>query len=447
MKKELRNSNRKTHEMGKMNKIIIKLKKNLPLIKAFSISVLNQIISSGSSFALSIYLVNVFNTEVFGTYGVIFVFSVLFSNLANSMFTIQMVAHFPQGDKSAQLSAAKKVLRLIISYYAISAAIVVSAHFVFSAINTDFESVSEYIYMVSAMALGFTIKEFFIRLAYSLRKEHYALLINSIILASLVIMVFTGHVIYDSVTMQGIIYIMAVANAVGAAAAYFLMRLQKAEIINFSLRRDFFQLWVNGGGWAALYSVAYNLRLQAYTLITAAFVGVVAVGLLNGSRLLIAPIIILSTAVSQIMVPRLVSKESVEEGSSLRYGVLIAAFQVLLVIVYVSVLILAYRLVVGVVLPEDFPDVRLLVGAWAIYAMVLAFRNGMEIVLVSQKKFKIQMKIAMMTLPISLLLVFISVNYALFLVVSALALTEIIHVSLILKHFHKYRNKRLKICQ
>lgn len=407
------------------------------LIKAFSISILNQIISSGSSFALGIYLVNVFSTQLFGTYGVIFAIILVYANIVNSMLTIQMVAHFPQNEKSEQLIFAKKVLRLIILFHIISLILVLLSSLIISTYFGDYGKITEYSLLISIAALSITIKEFFVRLAYSLRKEHYALLVNVIILALIIIMITAERVIYNTMSLQKIILILAVSNITGGIIGFYVLQFPEIKKLRYTLRKDFREIWNKGGKWSTIYSVVYNLRAQTYIIITASSIGTVGVGVLNASRLLITPIIMLSPAISQIMVPRLVTKENTRTGSSLQYGILISIFQSIMVLVYLLILLVIFELVTKTVLPVDFPDIKNLTIAWGVYAMALAFRNGMEITLVSQKKFKIQMKIAMLTFPISLLLTYFSVSHSLELLIYALLLTEIIHILVIIIYFYK----------
>lgn len=414
------------------------------LAKALSISILNQIVSSGTSFVLSIYLVNILTTKEFGIYGIMFAIILVYSNIANSSITIQMVANFPQGNKNKQLEYGKKVFHILLIFYAFSILVLsISSYAIFSSLSV-FEGDFLYVILMGIASLSISVKEFFVRLAFSRRREMYALLINSIALISVLSMITVErHFLSDIFSPQKAIILLSTSNIIASIIGFYSLELHKIKVTFQLILLEVKKLWT-GGKWSALYGFIYNLRAQAHTLIVALVFGPSAIGMLNASRIFVTPVIMVSPAISQVMVPRLVTKENYRLGSSLRYGFLISIFQFYIVVFYMAIVLLLYDSILNLFFPEDMPEMKALVFAWGVFASMLALRNGMEITLVAQRLFKKQMKIATLTLPISLLLISISINYGLDIVIYCLATIEGIHVMLILASLFKNKYKQME---
>ena len=80
--------------------------------KALSISVINQVVSSGTNFALGIYLVRALTPTEFGLYGIGFAIALLYSGVGNALLLTQMVVHVPDKANEDKLHYAARVLVL-----------------------------------------------------------------------------------------------------------------------------------------------------------------------------------------------------------------------------------------------------------------------------------------------------------------------------------------------
>lgn len=84
--------------------------------RALSVSVLNQVVSSGTNFLFGLYLVRILAPAEFGLYGIGFAISLLYVGVGNALFLTQMVVHLPDKAVLERNAYVGRVLLLVVLF-------------------------------------------------------------------------------------------------------------------------------------------------------------------------------------------------------------------------------------------------------------------------------------------------------------------------------------------
>jgi len=95
------------------------------------------------------------------------------------------------------------------------------------------------------------------------------------------------------------------SNGAGVLVGYVLVQIPLRQLDRSRLFPDLVELW-SGGKWAAMTVFFYFLRTQApYLDYRLPLLGPVGVAHLNASRMFVTPAVMLTPALSQVLMPRL----------------------------------------------------------------------------------------------------------------------------------------------
>jgi O-antigen/teichoic acid export membrane protein len=355
---------------------------------ALSISAINQIVSSGANFALGIYLVRVLTPTDFGLYGIGFAISLFYAGIGNALFLTQMVVHVPDKVPDDRLPYAARMLIALVVFCALTA-ITVGLLFVLGSAYSKF--IREYldlVFAIIAASVAYLLKDFFIRHAYTVRRESWALWVNVAVAVSLAASLLGQFRFASNLTPEGALGIYASSNMMGAVVGFALIRLPILTARLRLLGEDLREAWA-GGSWA-LGGVAVTwAQTQAYMYITAVFVGPVGVAYANAARLLITPAIFLVPALSQVLMPRLASMRSSNSRKMLKISGQFSAALVVFSVIYSVVLLGLADVIAPVLLGAKYgQQIRPLAAAWC-FVMIFQFsRSGSSIVLQVLKEFR-----------------------------------------------------------
>ena len=357
------------------------------LAKAISISVLNQMISSATNFALGLYLVRMLQPAEFGLYSISFAICLFYSGIGNALFLTQMVVHTPDKMLEDRMAYAMRMLILVaifcVSTVLISALIVLVGRELWSPIA---EHTSLGIAIAAASA-AYLLKDFFIRHAYNKQKESWALTINSVVALMLVVMLWTQNYYKFQFSVEIALWIYALANASAAVYGYILAGLRFYGITKSALVFDAREAW-RGGRWASITNFVYFIRIHAHTIIVTTVVGPLGVANLSAARLLVTPAVMLTPALGQVAMPRLASMRLYGSRKIINASLSVGIGLLMVAILYSVILLLAYDWIVSVVLGDKYTDLFTITMMWCLYTCLLALRNGAEIAMQVLNKFK-----------------------------------------------------------
>lgn len=287
------------------------------LARPLSVSVLNQVVSSGTNFVFGLYLVRVLEPLEYGLYGIGYAVCLLYVSLGNALFLTQMVVHAPEKHQADQQAYAARILLMVGLFACGTLVLAVPALSLIQLVWSQQGSHTWFFHSVLAASVANLLKDFFIRHAYSRKKETRALVVScgwTLGLVVILIVLSTGGV-RISATIGTLVF--AGATACGALAGWFCSGLSFRCISWRSTKTDFLQAF-QGGRWALGGTIVTWLQTRANIYVTAMFLGPAGVALINASRIFVSPVTFLVPAVNQIALPRLSEARQKDKGAMLR---------------------------------------------------------------------------------------------------------------------------------
>jgi O-antigen/teichoic acid export membrane protein len=356
--------------------------------KALSLSVLNQVVSSGTNFVLALYLVRVLTTSDFGLYGIGFAITLLYAGVGDALFLTQMVVHVPDKAPQDRLPYAARILVALIMFCALTAIVAGVIILMGGAWSQLINKHVSLIYSIVIASIAYIIKDFFVRHSYTARKESWALWVNvavAVTLASLLWIHFQFEIAFDS---ERALWIYAASNMVGALVGFALVRLPILTVRLREVFHDVREAWV-GGRWA-LGGVAVTwTQTQAYMYISALFLGPAGVAYANAARLFITPAIFLVPAIGQIVAPRLAALRASNPQRMMQIGILFTTGLIAFSMLYSITLLGMIDVIKPILIGAKYADITPLVAAWCLVLVFQFSRSGTGIVLLVMKEFRL----------------------------------------------------------
>lgn len=356
--------------------------------KAISISILNQIISSGTNLVLGIYLARVLTHSEFGLYGIGFAIVLLYSSIGNALFLTQMVIHVPDKAPEDRMPYAARMFILLVFFSLLTIFVVVLILFLDSIWSQLLNKYTNFCIAATALSIPYLIKDFLVRHSYTLHKEVWALVINIFIAVTLFALLFLQQQLPEKIDSVSVQWIYAVSNMTGVVIGLTLSRLPIFSLRLREITYDAREAWV-GGGWALGGSLVFWLQSQAYVYITAYFLGSAGVGHANAARLLITPVLFVITAITQMAMPRLAELRTTNPRKILKMSSMVTLALVVFSIVY-SIFLLAFldKITPILLASHQYDQIAPLAAAWCLVLILQTSRNGTIIVLQVIKNFR-----------------------------------------------------------
>ena len=361
--------------------------KNKDKLKLFATSGLNQMISSGTNFLINLYLISVFSPNSFGIYGIGFAIVLFIGGLGNSFFLTQMVVIYPLKNQDKRDDFVINVLNLIIVFCGILFLLIIPISLLNNFILVDYLFSKTLIPAIIFASVMYLLKEFFVRTAYNDRKEFIAIYIHSSILITVVLLYVLARVLIKELDISIAFTIYGVSHLAGVFVGAYLLKIKPV----FTLRKELIivlkELWVDGK-WATITNVVYMLRSQTHIIIALLIIGTVAVGNMNAARLFITPAVMIIPVISQLALPRLSKLREINKLDMFKKGRWLTVVYLSFGLVYSSVLLSSYEIVISNFVNESYGDLFVLTLLWCIYAIILAIRNSQDIIAQVLRKFK-----------------------------------------------------------
>lgn len=355
--------------------------------KALSISAINQVVSSGTNFALGIYLVRVLTPTEFGLYGIGFAITLLYSGVGNALFLIQMVVHVPDKAQEDRLPYAARMLVALVIFCTLTSIVAGLLLLLGSAWSQLLHQYIGLAFSIVAASVACILKDFFVRHAYTARRETWVLRVNVAVAAALAILLLVQFRFASSFNSESALWIYAVSNMVGVVVGFALIRLPIWAVRMHKLIDDLREAWV-GGRWALSGTSIIWAQSQAYMYVTAVFVGPVGVANANAARLLITPAIFLIPVLSQVVMPRFASLRATNPQKMLQVSGLFTTGLIMFSVVYSVVLLGSVDVIAPVLLGVKYGQIAPLVAAWCLVLIIQFSRSGTSIVLQVMKEFR-----------------------------------------------------------
>ena len=371
-----------------LSKLLARKGQLIAVGKVLSVSVLNQVVSSGTNFVLGVYLVRVLTPAEFGLYGIGFSIALLYSGVGNALFLTQMVVHVPDKAPEDRLPYAARLLVTLSSFC--WRTIVAAGVVVFSSISAGLLSQSiDIVIAITATSVFYLLKDFFVRHAYTVRKESWALFVNMAIAFVLFLLCLVQHYFFSGISNSlSALWIYAVSNFAGVVIGLILVRLPILSVRMQQLFDDAKEAWV-GGKWALGGVFVVWLQTQAYMYVTAIFMGPIGVGYANAAKLFITPALFLIPAIIQVVMPILAEMRVTNMKKVLKISNIFTVGLVFFGIIY-SVLLLAFikeitMIIIGV---SNHEEIMPLVVSWCFVLIFQLSRTSSSVLLQVTKQFR-----------------------------------------------------------
>jgi O-antigen/teichoic acid export membrane protein len=386
------NEEKKTHYANKkeaIHKLVFALRNvNFSAIRIpLTLSLTNQIISSGGNFLLSIYLARVLSLADYGIYGIGYGLCMLYVGVGNAVILTQMSVNMSAQETGQRDAYAAKMLNAVL---ALGACVLTLAAIGFVIAKFAFPDAPIFFGKVSAVAVAaalFLCNEFFISYAYLQRQESLALVVNGLTISLLFICLYIEHALGIGPSVEHTLYFYALGSAVGAATAYKLSSIKVRDGIH-EFAPTITDSWRHGR-WALGGVIVTWMQSQAYAYIAMFFLGSTGVGLVNAARLFISPFSFLLSAIQKITIPRLADLRQSNPSRVLHVSVLLTAGLTIMTILYSIVLLSNVNLVSEFVLGRRDESIGGLIGIWCLVLIFQMVRAGGGVLLQVQKKFRI----------------------------------------------------------
>jgi O-antigen/teichoic acid export membrane protein len=241
---------------------------------------------------------------------------------------------------------------------------------------------------IAVASAAYLLKEFFIRHSYNVGAESIALVIHGVLAVSLVLFLSVNHFYLAPLTVEGALYVYAVAHACAIIAGLSLTRLPFRGSFNTALLGDLREAW-QGGRWASVANIVYFVRGQSHTIVVAIVLGPAGVAILAAARLLVQPVATLIPALSQVAMPRLAELRLRTVQLVPKAGLCISMALAGAVVIYSLILMTTYDHVATVVLGQKYQNLFSLTLWWSVYVCLVAVRVGAEISNQVLKRFRL----------------------------------------------------------
>jgi O-antigen/teichoic acid export membrane protein len=337
----------------------------LGMVQAGMAGVANQVVTSGTNFLLGIFMLRALPFAEFGRYGTLYSLCLIASGLVIAFFLEQMTVLFPDHERDAQsFPGAVLTMLLLLGFCLCGLALALLAVPTLRPIAAAL-----------AFTAAFGLKEFFVRAAYALRREPAALRLNAVMAAALFALLSGALVVEAPLSAPLILALYALCCLLAALCGGLDLKI---PLVNkWPALRSVWSALLLRGKWGVSAELLYLLRQQAHVILTALLVGPTGVALINAARLFVTPVMVMTPALSQVFMARLVRLRA-SPRFLLRRGLGFSIVMTSMVCLYGLVFMLAAAPLTRLIGPAPLPDLAPMVLAWLCVAATSAIISGLE---------------------------------------------------------------------
>ncbi len=362
--------------------------KSKPLAKAFSISLLNQAVSSGTNFALGLFLVRALTPTEFGVYGIGFAICLFYSGIGNALFLTQMVVHTHEKAEADREPYAARILSALTIFCLITALLVILFIESVTFITPIFNQYSNISISIAAAAIGYLTKDFFVRYAYTAKKEIWALFVNIMVAVTLVSLMAFQYYFGALFSSQKALWYFATSNFAGAIIGFIITQLPMRSVKLGKIVEDTKEVW-HGGRWAIGGVSVIWAQTQSYNYVTALFLGPAGVGYANAARMMITPFLMLTPAINQVTMPRLAEYRAKDKSKMFKMGFTVTMLQLIGSSCYIAFILFASATIIPIMVGNKYQNLKPLILGWSMVLILQLLRDGAATLLQAMKLFRI----------------------------------------------------------
>lgn len=355
-------------------------------LTSISLSTLNQIVSSGTNFAIGIFLARTLSTIDFGVYGICFAACLLWIGIGNATIFTPMSVDLPDKSTAEKEQYIAKMYRITkaCSYIPIGASALLLLVHLHPSIS------SKYYLLASSTALlsgSLLIREYFHRVAFIQRREQIAFkssLITALGLATSLVFLSQSEI---PITSTASLILYAFSAAISAFYCKYKIAIlhpkldsQIAKEIKEAIMRSRWALAGAGITWT---------QTQAYAYTALFMIGAGGVGQINKAKILISAFPLIATAVSQVGIHRLAHLRINNSTKFFLAGRTLTIGLTLIGVIYISIILIGYGAIAPMILGKSLDEnIWILTVAWCFSVLVQGPLNSAAIHLQALQKFK-----------------------------------------------------------
>jgi len=357
----------------------------MKLIKSLSVSGANQAVSSLTSLGLILFLARHMGVQQFGAYGIAFAAILLHSSLLNAALHMQVSVRYPSVPQPDRMNYLADSFWLAVALSSVIGSIVALTIWCLNgAIGAQF-TVNDLIATIMA-SIAYSLKDFVLRAAYSLRKEHLAFAVSSSIAFTTALL--CGYIYANQIspTTKISLYLLASSQLAGVAFGLSLLRIRIWSANRNRMRKEARANWL-GGKWSLAGAVVIWLQSQAYVIVAATIIGTSAVATANAARIYVSPLLALLPAIGQVMLPRFAEMSARRSDDAWRFSKVYVTGLVTASLIYITTLYVLYPFLP----PISGEYAGKLGGAllgWGLIVLAQASRDSASIVMQSLGRFR-----------------------------------------------------------
>lgn len=335
-----------------------------------SISIGNQVVTSGANFLLIIALIRLMSPENFGIWSVALIVMYLYSGYMNALVITQMIVNLPlitSRDKQGYVG------NMLLTLLGIGAAFVIMIVVIKNGVGASSKN-SILLIPAALMAFLFSTKEFFIKLAYSTSREWNVICINAII--SIIQIAGLGLLYYNGIVIEpfSVAWLMCTAYFLAVVVAYVLSRKDISYSSIYCIRKDLKQS-SQGSIWASAGVTVTWLQGQSYIYLSAIIIGPVAAGIASASKIFLSPLHMLMPAINQVALPHLAVIINESKDAARRFTNKLLLIYMAIASIYSILLFVFYEWLTGKILNDDYQNIEFLVICWVVATIFQMIRD------------------------------------------------------------------------
>ncbi len=354
--------------------------------KQVIMSLFNQACTSAFQFALSLYMIKFWPTEMFGIFAIIFAVGLILVGVQNAMintpYSILRPVHQKTG-KWLKIESSLAVFNLVL----VVATVITSLVFVYCFTNFEYFLVI----LVGVYFSSLLIKEFYKNIAIVKGMMQLVAIVELCGIAGVLLCTFVYfYTIHDAFLSLGdVLLIIAVSNLLVALVIKLKVQLNVSySAIYRSIDTYSAFIW-RDSRWSFFGMITTELQNRGYIFIVSVLLGTAEVGLIQAGRVFFGPLNLLTGAWGRIARPKLAALYQVNETREMQK------------IVWFSLLgFVAFNLFFGLLLwlmwpylhdkmfGQDYGDIGYVVALWAVATLILHVRSTFSIAAQAMFEFK-----------------------------------------------------------
>lgn len=350
---------------------------------------IDQALISLSNFIIAFFLIHSTSKENYGLYGLGMIIILLFVGFSNALITTQMSVIAPAKDISTRdkyccsMLFGQLLIFLPILFFGGAGVVILDKYHMVNHFDYVF-----YLAVCSAV-FGMLLKEFFRRFYYlKLRPRvvlaidicHVAAVLSVLIIVKFLLQPDDLHVIAMLAVAGGA----SLSGVIGFLLAKFPARMIDLRFVGDSLKEAWQQ-----GRWALGGVTVTWLQSQSYVYLLGVFVGVSAIAEANAARLLIAPIAMLSTSITSVILPRLaLMRNSGMSADVERLARKVLYALIVVTVIYAGFLLIFKDLIIVKLFTPTYRNIGVFILAWNLVFVFQAVRSNNSLLLQVFRKFR-----------------------------------------------------------